>query len=303
MIGGGVIGASWAALFLANGLNVVISDPDPEIEAKATSIIMDAAPALKALGYGVDDITANLEFESDNARAVIGADIVQECGPENLAIKKAMWNVIEAMAPAHALLCSSSSTIPASVQSAHMTMPSRLIVGHPFNPPHLMPLVEVVPAPGTDPEIVGRALAFYQGIGKVALEISKEVPGFVANRLQAAFLQEAFSLVEQGVVRIDQLDDIVTNSLGIRWATSGPFLSAHLGGGAGGLDHFLKHFGPTMEAAWQHLGKPELNEGTLDLFSSQLARSYGLTSISALAERRDAKEIAVMNGLKGFDHA
>jgi ketoreductase RED1 len=297
VIGGGVIGASWAALFLANGLSVVISDPDPEIQEKVKAVISAASPTLTALGFDTSDLSRNLSFEKDNKQAVAQACVVQECGPERADFKQALWKLIEASAPKDALLCSSSSSIPASVQAIQMEDPSRLLIGHPFNPPHLMPLVEVVPTPETDPALTARALAFYNSLGKVALEIKKEIPGFVANRLQAAIFQECVYLVKEGVVSLEQLDDVVTNSLGIRWATSGPFLSFHLGGGAGGLQHFLDHLGPPMEAAWKRLGKASFDDDTKALLAQQLAASYGATSLSALADLRDGREVAVIKGL------
>ncbi|AMM18733.1 hydroxylacyl-CoA dehydrogenase (plasmid) [Burkholderia sp. PAMC 28687] len=297
IIGGGVIGASWAALFLVNGLKVIVSDPDPEIAVKVRALIAAALPALKTLGYSEPDVEGNLSFERNNARAVALADVVQECGPEKVEFKQALWKTIETAAPREALLFSSSSTIPASVQDAQMVDRSRLVIGHPFNPPHLMPLVEVVPTPTTDPAITARALDFYRGVGKVALEIRKEVPGFVANRLQAAIFQEAVFLVAEGVVSLQQLDDVVTSSLGIRWATSGPFLSFHLGGGPGGFAHFLEHLGPPMELAWKHLGKASLDDATKTLLVKQLGASYGASSFYALSEVRDDREVAVINGL------
>jgi ketoreductase RED1 len=297
VIGGGVIGASWAALFLVNGLKVVLSDPDAAIGNQVRGIIQAALPALQALGYEVLDAMRQLSFQSDTAKAVAQADVVQECGPETVTFKRALWKTVEAAAPKDALLCSSSSTIPASVQYTEMVDRSRLLIGHPFNPPHLMPLVEVVPSPETQADIVARALSFYRSVGKVALEIKKEIPGFVANRLQAAIFQEAVYLVAEGVVTLDQLDDIVTSSLGIRWATSGPFLSFHLGGGLGGLAHFIDHLGPAMEAAWGHLGKARLDGVTKTLLLHQLAESYGAGSFPHLAEVRDSKEVAVIRGL------
>jgi ketoreductase RED1 len=297
IIGGGVIGASWAALFAANGLNVIISDPDPEIAAKATAIIASALPSLQALGFAPFEISERVRFESDNATAVAGAAIVQECAPERLDFKQALWKLIEASAPADALLCSSSSSIPASAQQTQMADQTRLIIGHPFNPPHLMPLVEVVPTPTTDPEVTVRAVAFYDAMGKVTRVIRKEVGGFVANRLQAAIFQECVYLVSQGVVTIDELDDIVTNSLGVRWATSGPFLSFHLGGGAGGLAHFVEHLGPPMEQLWKNLGQPTFDEPTKALIAKQAEASYGSCSIANLSRLRDEKEIAVINGM------
>ena len=297
IIGGGVIGASWAALFLANGMKVIVSDPDPEIASKVKVMIDAAMPALHDLGYPATDHHSNLSFEKDNSVAVARADIVQECGPEKVEFKQCLWQSIEAAAPAEALLCSSSSTLPASLQDARMVDRGRLVIGHPFNPPHLMPLVEVVPTPATDPAITARALAFYTGVGKVALEIKKEIGGFVANRLQAAIFQESVYLVSEGVVTLDQLDDIVTSSLGIRWATSGPFLSFHLGGGTGGLRHFIEHLGPPMETAWRHLGTAHFDDATKEKLLAQLETSYAKSSFDDLSEARDAKEVAVINGL------
>jgi ketoreductase RED1 len=296
VIGGGVIGASWAALFLANGLKVTISDPDPEIERKVRDVIAGAVPALEAIGFAAVP-TGALLFEKDNSKAVANADFVQECGPEKPEFKQALWKKIEISAPKDALLLSSSSTIPASIQNTQMEDPGRLVIGHPFNPPHLMPLVEVVPSPKTNPAITAQVMAFYNGIGKVALEIRKEISGFVANRLQAAIFQESVFLVKEGVVTLDQLDDVMTSSLGIRWATSGPFLSFHLGGGPGGLSHFLEHLGPSMEGAWKYLGKASLDDTTKALLNDQLTASYGKTPYAALSEERDDKEVAVMNGL------
>lgn len=297
IIGGGVIGASWAALFLVNRLKVVVSDPDPEIEIKVKGIIAAALPALADLGYETGDVEQNLSFEKDNSTAVANADLVQECAPERVEFKQGLWQTIEAAAPRDALLCSSSSSIPASVQNVRMADPARLLIGHPFNPPHLMPLVEVVPTPLTDPSLTARAVEFYNGIGKVALEIRKEIPGFVANRLQAAIFQESVYLVKEGVVTLKQLDDVMTSSLGIRWATSGPFLSFHLNGGPGGFTHFLEHLGPPMEASWQHLGKASFDEATKALLTEQLAPAYGAESFEVLSELRDGKEVAVMSAL------
>ncbi|KUR79792.1 3-hydroxyacyl-CoA dehydrogenase NAD-binding domain-containing protein [Novosphingobium sp. FSW06-99] len=299
IIGGGVIGASWAALFLVNGLKVIISDPDPDIAAKAGATIDAALHSLVALGYAAQEYGTRLSFEQDNRLAVAAADFVQECAPERVEFKQALWQAIEAAAPAHALLLSSSSSIPASVQAAKMADPGRLVIGHPFNPPHLMPLLEVVPSPQTSDTVTARARAFYRDIGKVALVLRKEISGFVANRLQAAIFQESVYLVAQGVVTLDELDDVVTSSLGIRWATSGPFLSFHLGGGPGGLTHFIDHLGPPLEQSWATLGKAAFDAPTKALLAEQVARSYGTEAFSALAETRDAKEIAVINGLGG----
>lgn len=298
IVGGGVIGASWAALFLANGVAVTINDPDPEIAGKVREVIEGALPALAGLGFATDGLMDRLGFESDLAAAVAATDLVQECGPEKVDFKKALWARIEAAAPKTALLLSSSSSIPASAQNADMAEPGRLIIGHPFNPPHLMPLVEVVPTDKTPADLVERAIAFYRGLGKVALELRKEIPGFVANRLQAAIFRECIYLVREGVVSMRDLDDIVTGSLGIRWATNGPFLSFHLGGGAGGMAHFVEHLGKGgMQPLWGTFGEVSYDDPTCKLLIDQAQQFYGGQSIDALAEDRDAKEVAIINAL------
>ena len=299
IVGGGVIGASWAALFLANGISVTVNDPDPDIAAKVTALIDGAAPSLAGLGYDVEGLADRLSFESDLEAAVTTANLVQECGPEKLDFKTALWSRIEAAAANDALLLSSSSSIPASAQNARMEAPGRLIIGHPFNPPHLMPLVEVVPTAQTPSDLVARAIAFYRGVGKVALELKKEIPGFVANRLQAAIFRECIYLVREGVVSMRDLDDIVTGSLGIRWATNGPFLSFHLGGGAGGMTHFVEHLGRGgMEPLWKTFGDVTYDDPTCTLLIDQARQYYGDRSIDALAGDRDNKEVAIINALQ-----
>ncbi|HEX7920053.1 MAG TPA: 3-hydroxyacyl-CoA dehydrogenase NAD-binding domain-containing protein, partial [Bradyrhizobium sp.] len=223
VIGAGVIGSSWAALFLAHGLNVVINDPQPGIEAVVKDALIKIAPTLLKLGLPHEGLERNLRFEPDLARAVAGADLVQENGPEKPEWKQQLWAQIEAAVPKHALLLSSSSARPATEQGREMKDASRLLVGHPFNPPHLIPLVEVVPGEQTDPQATADAVAFYEALGKVPRVLKKEIQGFVANRLQRAIMREACYLVQEGVVTVDELDDIVTSSIGLRWAVNGPF--------------------------------------------------------------------------------
>jgi ketoreductase RED1 len=176
-----------------------------------------------------------------------------------------------------------------------MQAPGRLIVGHPFNPPHLVPLVEVAPSKNTDPAVVELAVAFYTSVGKRPQVLGREIPGFVANRLQAALFREAVYLVSQGVVSEQALDDIVTSSIGMRWAVAGPFRTFHLGGGPGGLADFLVHLGPAMQALWSQLGTPSLDPQTVDLLTTE-AGSFGGT-VAELAAQRDDAEIRLMRAL------
>ena len=234
VIGAGVIGASWVAVFLAHGLKVVVQDPRAGVDAEVRGYVDRASEALKALGCSEALIASGperLAFEPDLERAVAAADVIQENGPERIEFKRDLWKRVAVAAPAHALLLSSSSALPASSQARDMSAPERMLIGHPFNPPHVIPLVEVVPGARTSPEATREAVAFYTALGKVPQVVHKEIGGFVANRLQAAIFRECVSLVAQGVVTVDELDSIVTHSVGLRWAVDGPFASFNLGGG------------------------------------------------------------------------
>jgi ketoreductase RED1 len=297
VVGAGVIGASWAALFLAHGLSVTVSDPQSGVQEAVRAHIAEAAPALAALGLDTTDLTARLAFEPDLATAVREADLVQENGPERLDVKHAMWRTIEANAPAGALFATSTSGIPATEIATVLEAPERLVVGHPFNPPHLVPLVEVVPGERTSAETADRARRFYHALGKRPQVLRKEVPGFVANRLQSAIFRECVHLVSEGVVTMQELDDIVTSSIGQRWAVAGPFRSFHLGGGEGGLAHFMDHLGVGMESRWAAMAEEKVafDEPTKRLLTEQ-AKDFGGT-IDELAAERDRKQIALMRAL------
>ncbi|MFF7385459.1 3-hydroxyacyl-CoA dehydrogenase NAD-binding domain-containing protein [Streptomyces griseoluteus] len=297
VIGAGVIGTSWAALFLAHGLHVTVADPRPDAEEQVLAGIEEIVPTLAALGLPTDGLTDRLRFEPDLAAAVADADLVQENGPERLGVKQEIWRTVEEAAPAHALFATSTSGVPATAIAEALEQPERLVVGHPFNPPHLVPLVEVVPGERTSPETVERACALYTALGKKPQVLRKEIPGFVANRLQSALFREAVHLVAEGVVTEAELDAIVTDSIGMRWAVAGPFSTFHLGGGPGGLPHFLTHLGTQMAAGWPHLGRPALDEPTVALLTQQAQDAFGGESVAELAERRDRAQIALMDAL------
>ncbi|MFF9157484.1 3-hydroxyacyl-CoA dehydrogenase family protein [Streptomyces sp. NPDC014846] len=298
IIGGGVIGISWAGLFLARGIDVVINDPRTDIEGLVLAGLDEITPALAALGLPTDNLTDRLTFEADLATAVAGVDIVQENGPERLELKQQIWQTIEQAAPAHALLATSTSSIPATDIAQAMRQPERLIVGHPFNPPHLVPLVEIVPGEKTSPETVRQAKDFYTALGKKPQVLRKEIPGFVANRLQSALFRECVYLVAQGVVTEAELDDIVTASIGMRWAVGGPFRTFHLGGGPGGLPHFIEHLGRAMEASmWPALGSPTFDDTTVATLINQAREAFGDGTVEELAAERDRAQIALMRAL------
>jgi len=296
VIGGGVIGSSWAALFLANGMQVTVSDPDPDVETKVKAVLKDATPSLTELGYNAPD-AANLSFEADNSKASSSAYVIQECGPEREDFKKDLWAKIEGAAPKDALLLSSSSGITATKQSTSMHDPGRLVIGHPVNPPYLIPLVEVVPGEKTTKAQTEAAMTFYKSVGKTPVLVHKELQGFVANRLQSALFKECVYLVVQGVMTVADLDQVVTESLGIRWATGGPFLSFHLSGGPGGFAAFLQHLAPGVESNWKNAGDATFDDKTKKLLLDQVARAYGHTPYDQLSGTRDTKEVAVIGAV------
>ena len=305
VIGGGVIGASWAAVFLAHKMIVTICDPKEGIELEIVNNIDKALSELSDIGFNDSNITtsnSHIFFEKDIKKAVIDADYIQENGPENIDFKVALWEEIEAYAPSHTCFYSSSSSLTATEQSMKLKNRSRLIIGHPFNPPHLMPLVEVVPGQINNSEIVLHAMCFYHSLGKEPRLVNKECSGFVANRLQSAIFRECVYLVQEGIVSVDELDKIVTSSLGIRWVSGGPFLSFHLGGGEGGISHFLEHLAPAMETLWkQQLANPvSFDDKTKKRIVEQISKAYGIDKIDTLNENMSEKEINIIKTLNNI---
>jgi ketoreductase RED1 len=298
IIGAGVIGASWTALFLAHGLEVVVTDPRPDVETLVRNYIRSNLSTLEALGLATANLEAKLRFKADLESAVAGADLVQENGPERVEFKQDLWARISKMVGDGALLLSSSSAKTATEQALKCSRPERLLVGHPFNPPHLIPLVEVVPGEKTSEDAVADAVAFYTALGKVPRVVRKEMPGFVANRLQRAIFRECCYLVIQGVVTVDELDDIVTSSIGLRWAADGPFRSFHLGGGADGFRSFFKQFGPGLNEAWKNMAPVDLNEAAQDKIIAQAEASFAARPAQQLESERDAKQLAIIRALK-----
>ena len=286
VVGTGVIGASWAAHFLAHGHDVVATDPAPGAEDRLRADVAAHWPVLQPVEGASPE---RLRFTTDPAEAVAAADFVQENGPEREDVKHALYAVLdEAARPDVVLASSSSGMLPSVIARGCPRHPERVVIGHPFNPPHLIPLVEVVPGEKTSEATVERALAFYAAVGKKPIRLRQEVPGHVANRLQAALWQEAYSLVERGVATVADIDAAIANGPGLRWAVLGPFLNQHLSGGPGGLAHILEHLGPPTEEWWRDLGRvtlsPELNAKLVSGVDDELA---GIDPAELVA-RRDA---------------
>jgi len=288
VIGAGTIGLSWAALLASKGIAVRVNDPRPDVADVVRDGVMQLAEVLP--GDPLSLIVVEPELEA----AVTGVDVVQENGPERLDLKQDLFARIEAAAPPGALLLSSTSGLMPSDMAARMKRPGRLLVGHPFNPPHVVPLVEVVPGAQTSAAEAEAVMEFYRSIGKVPVLLRKEIGGFVANRLQSALFRESVSLVLQGVVTPTELDQVVTESIGVRWATAGPFESYHLGGGPGGIRHLLEHLGPGMVKRWKDLGQPELTDEVVDRLSRDTEGRFAGQDYDARNAARDRVQLAVL---------
>src|SRR5262249_7117035 len=250
IVGTGVIGASWSACYLARGFDVIATDPAPNAEANLRKYVDDAWPLLTNLGLSERASRTRLTFANNMQQALEGADFVQENGPERPDFKMKLFADIDAATPVDSIIASSSSGITPSVMQTNCLHAERVLVGHPFNPPHIIPLVEVVGGAKTSAEAIRRAMAFYTSIGKKAVRLNKELPGHVANRLQAALYREVLYLIEQDVLSVADADDAVSYGPGLRWGVMGPSLQWHLGGGQGGIKHWMEHLLPAMAGMW-----------------------------------------------------
>jgi 3-hydroxyacyl-CoA dehydrogenase len=287
-LGGGIIGRSWTALFLAAGTSVTLFDPDPAAEGRVREAVAAAWPTLVALGLTEAAAPSGELLVCVDARtAVEGAQFVQESIPERLELKHELYAQIEPVLDDEAVVASSASGLTLTELQGGWGDPSRLVLGHPFNPPHLIPLVEVMGNERTAAGVVDAARAFYESIGKVTIEVKREVPGHIANRLQAALWREAIHLVLEGVASVDDVDTAVWAGPGLRWAVMGPTLLFHLGAGEGGLAAFCDRYADSFNRWWDDLGQPYLDEATASRLVAGLACGSGAGDVAALAARRD----------------
>jgi 3-hydroxyacyl-CoA dehydrogenase len=277
LIGTGTIGLSFAAFHLSHLLGpsqLTIYDSRPDVSQYVEENLpgfFSEAPSAAAI--------SNIRIATSLKTAVEDAHIIQESGPENRDFKKELWAEVEKHAPENALLWSSTSGIPASQQAQDMKDKSRLLVVHPYNPPHVMPLLELVPSPDTSEEVIKRTQEFWTNRGRVPIHIKKEMTGFVANRLAFALLHEAVHLVNEGVVSVGELDAIVESSMGPRWAVAGPFKSYHAGGGPAGLEGFFKNIGGTVQECWSDAGKLNVGDGWEEMIFKQAKETYGTVDV------------------------
>jgi 3-hydroxyacyl-CoA dehydrogenase len=295
VIGAGTIGASWAAYFLARGFEVGAYDPLPNGEAFARRFIDNAWPTLEKLNAvqpGAD--RKRFEFFKEPVAAVKGAEFVQESGPEREDLKIELLATLDAALPPETVIATSSSGLLISRVSAKCIHPQRCVIGHPFNPPHLIPLVEVVGGAKTSPEAITKAMNFYRDIGKHPIHIRKEVRGHVANRLQAALWREAVHLVTEGVVSVADADAAIAYGPGLRWALMGPHLTFHMAGGEGGMAHFMSHIGPAIQGWMDDLGQTRLTPEVQKAIINGVTEEAAGRSMADLQRWRDRKLIEIL---------
>jgi 3-hydroxyacyl-CoA dehydrogenase len=283
IVGTGVIGASWAALYLARGFNVMATDPAPNAEANLRKYVDEAWKDLTVIGLSPNASRDHLKFTPDLKQALAGVDLVQENGPERKDFKIKLFADMDAFTSPETIIASSSSGLTMSVMQSACKHPERCVIGHPFNPPHVVPLVEVVAGEKTSPETVERALSFYASIGKKPIHVRKEVVGHVANRLQAALYREVVYLIEQGVLDVADSDVAVSWGPGLRWGLMGPNLLFHLGGGPGGIQHFMEQFTVPMSIWWKDLG-------TITEFSPEVKQTI-IEGVTKEANGRSIQEL------------
>lgn len=294
IVGTGVIGASWAAEYLARGFDVVATDPAPKAEANLREYIDEAWKDLTSIGLSKGASRDRLSFTANMKEALSEADLVQENAPERPDFKMKLYAEMDEIVPVDSLLASSSSGITPSVIQSQCKHPERVVIGHPFNPPHIIPLVEVVGGSKTSPDAIQRAISFYASVGKRPIHLKKELPGHVANRFQAALYREMLYLIEQGVLSVEDTDAAVCYGPGLRWGVMGQSLQWHLGGGAGGIQHFMDHLMPPLEGMMKALGTPNITPELKQKVVSGVMREAAGRSVDQLSQEENRVLIGLL---------
>ncbi|MGW0756580.1 3-hydroxyacyl-CoA dehydrogenase NAD-binding domain-containing protein [Streptomyces sp. NPDC002814] len=293
-VGAGVIGGGWVAHFLARGYDVTAWDPAPDAEARLRRLVEAAWPALEQLGLAPGACADRLTVTDSLEEAVAEAQFVQESAPEKLGLKRELLAKLDAATPSGVVIASSTSGYPMTDMQTGAVTPGRLVVGHPFNPPYLIPLVEVVGGGRTHAEAVRWAARFYEVAGKSVITMDREVPGFIANRLQEALWREALHMVANGEATVREIDLSITEGPGLRWAVMGPMLTFALAGGEGGMAHMLDHFGPSLKSPWTRLEAPELDTALYDTVVAGCDDAADGRTIADLVAERDRGVIDVL---------
>ena len=297
-IGAGPIGAGWTAYFLARGYEVTVYLHEPGEEPSLRSLIDTAWISLESLGLAEGASLDNLRCTSDLSDAVAGAEFVQESAPEELQLKQALYAKLGRLVPADVVIASSTSGLPMSDIQAHCSTPQRTVVGHPFNPPYLLPLVEIVGGAKTAPKAVKWLVSFYRIAGKAPLVLAKEIPGFIATRLQEAIWREALHMIANGEATVEDIDFAIVNGPGPRWAMMGPCLIYHVGGGEGGMAYCLEQFGPSLKLPWSRLEAPELTPELRAELIEGSRREAANRDYATLNSERDRGLVAIQKALR-----
>jgi carnitine 3-dehydrogenase len=301
IVGTGVIGAGWAARCLARGFEVIATDPGPGAEARLRESVDNAWPALSRMSLAPGADPGRLSFTKDLEAAVADAGHIQESAPENEDLKRELLARIDAVAGPETIIASSSSGLLPSRIQADCRNPERVVIGHPFNPVYLLPLVEVLGGARTAPEALERAEAFYRSLGMRPLRVRHEVPGYISDRLQEALWREALHMVADGTASTDEIDDAIVYGPGLRWAIMGTCLTFHLAGGESGMAHMLEQFGPALKLPWTKLEAPELTEELSRRMVEGTQAQAGTRSVRDLERLRDDCLIAIMRALRPYD--
>ena len=294
IVGTGVIGASWAAYYLARGFDVVATDPGPQAEANLRKYVDDAWSLLAQVGLSPGASRDRLTFTPDMAHALVKADWVQENAPERPDFKIKLFAQMDDLTPPNSVIASSSSGITMDVIQSGCKRPERCVIGHPFNPPHVVPLVEVVGGAKTSEATIERAMAFYAEIGKKPVRLYKSLPGHVANRFQAALYKEVLYLVQQGVLSVADADVAVSYGPGIRWGVMGPSLQWHVGGGQGGIQHFMEHLMDPLAGMMKTLGTPDITPQLKQTVVDAVLKEAAGRSVEQLAREENTVLIALL---------
>ena len=302
VVGGGVIGGGWVARLIQNGVDVQVFDPDPEAPRKIEAVMANADHAIAKLTMAPMPTPGRLHFAASIADAVAAAELIVEAVPERLEVKHAVYAEIEAAAKPNAIISSSTSGIMPTDLQAEMRHPGRLLVGHPFNPVYLLPLVELVGGKATEADTITRAGAYFTSIGMHPLPLAKEIEAFVADRFLEAVWREALWLVKDGIATTEEIDDAIRFGFGLRWAQMGLFETYRVAGGEAGMAHFIAQFGPCLKWPWTKLmDVPELTDELVQTISDQSDAQSGMHSIRELERIRDDNLVAIMQALKAND--
>src|SRR3989441_11429605 len=294
IVGSGVIGASWSAFYLAHGFKVVATDPAPHAEENLRRYVDSAWKNLSQLGLAANASPKNLDFTPSMKHALTDADFIQENGPERADFKIKLFADLDQASPVDSIIASSSSGLTMTVMQSACKHPERCVVGHPFNPPHIIPLVEIVGGTKTSPKAIQQALTFYASIGKKPILLHKELPGHVGNRLQAALYREVMYLIEQGVLSVADADAAVSWGPGLRWGVMGPSLQWHVGGGAGGIKHFMDHLMGPLEGMIKALGNPQISPDLKQTITEGVLQEANNRSVEQLADEENEMLVGLL---------